>query len=100
MEKDVAGCPSLLSHYGLTNPGTSRTSPAAYPTPVRFDERGVETGRSATAPLLDSIYMICFMSHDSHARARASDSRIARRSCVRVSFARLSPVANYKCVCT
>ena len=32
MEKDAAGCPSLLSHYGLTNPGTSRTSPAAYPT--------------------------------------------------------------------
>jgi hypothetical protein len=30
MEKDAAGCPSLPSHYGLTNPGTSRTSPAAY----------------------------------------------------------------------
>ena len=44
MEKDAAGCPSLPIAYGLTNPGTSRTSPAAYPTPVRFDERGVETG--------------------------------------------------------
>ena len=32
MEKGAAGCPSLPSHYGLTNPGTSRTSPAAYPT--------------------------------------------------------------------
>ena len=30
MEKDAAGCPSLPSHYGLTNPGTSRTSPVAY----------------------------------------------------------------------
>jgi len=30
MEKDAAGCPSLPSHHGLTNPGTSRTSPAAY----------------------------------------------------------------------
>jgi hypothetical protein len=29
-EKDAAGCPSLPSHYGLTNPGVSRTSPAAY----------------------------------------------------------------------
>jgi hypothetical protein len=37
MEKGAAGCPSLPSHYGLMNPGTSRTSPAAYPTssPVR-----------------------------------------------------------------
>ena len=33
MEKDAAGCPSLPSHYGLTNPGTSRTSPVAYLTP-------------------------------------------------------------------
>ena len=24
MEKDAAGCPSLPSHYGLTNPGISR----------------------------------------------------------------------------
>ena len=32
MEKDAAGYPSLPLHYGLTNPGTSRTSPAAYPT--------------------------------------------------------------------
>jgi len=32
MEKDAAGCLSLLWHYRLTNPGTSRTSPAAYPT--------------------------------------------------------------------
>jgi hypothetical protein len=24
MKKDAAGCPSLPSHYGLTNPGTSR----------------------------------------------------------------------------
>jgi hypothetical protein len=32
MEKDAAGCLSLLSHYRLTNPGTRRTSPAAYPT--------------------------------------------------------------------
>src|SRR4051794_10248654 len=30
-------------HYGLMNPGTRRTSPAAYPTHARFDERGVET---------------------------------------------------------
>jgi hypothetical protein len=29
MEKDAAGCPSLPTHYGPTNPGTSRTSPAA-----------------------------------------------------------------------
>ena len=35
MEKDAAGCPSLPSHYGLTNPGTSRTSPAAYLTTKR-----------------------------------------------------------------
>ena len=33
MEKDAAGCPSLPSHHGLTNPGTSRTPPAAYLTP-------------------------------------------------------------------
>ena len=32
MEKDAAGYPSLPLHYGLMNPGTSRTSPAAYPT--------------------------------------------------------------------
>jgi len=32
MEKDATGCLSLLSHYKLTNPGTRRTSPAAYPT--------------------------------------------------------------------
>lgn len=32
-EKDAVGCPSLPTHYGLTNPDTSRTSPAAYPTP-------------------------------------------------------------------
>jgi hypothetical protein len=32
MEKDAAGYLSLLSHDRLTNPGTSRTSPAAYPT--------------------------------------------------------------------
>ena len=36
MEKDAAGYPSLPLHYGLTNPGTSRTSPAAYPTHVRI----------------------------------------------------------------
>jgi hypothetical protein len=30
MEKDAAGYPSLPLHYGLTNPGTGRTSPAAY----------------------------------------------------------------------
>ena len=30
MEKNAAGCPSLLSHYGLTNSGTSRTSSVAY----------------------------------------------------------------------
>jgi len=48
MEKDADGRPSLPTHHGLTNPGTSRTSPAAYPTHVRFDEQGVETehGRS------------------------------------------------------
>ncbi len=34
MEKDAAGYPSLLSHYGLTNSGISRTSPAAYPTVI------------------------------------------------------------------
>ena len=32
MEKDAAGYLSLLSHYRLTNSGTRRTSPAAYPT--------------------------------------------------------------------
>ena len=32
MEKDAAGYPSLPLHYGLMNPGISRTSPAAYPT--------------------------------------------------------------------
>jgi hypothetical protein len=32
MEKDAADCLSLPSHYRLTNPGTRRTSPAAYPT--------------------------------------------------------------------
>jgi hypothetical protein len=32
MEKDAAGSPLLPMHHGLTNPGTSRTSPAAYPT--------------------------------------------------------------------
>ena len=32
MEKDATGYPSLPLHYGLTNPGISRTSPAAYPT--------------------------------------------------------------------
>ena len=32
MEKDAAGYLSLLSQDGLTNSGTSRTSPAAYPT--------------------------------------------------------------------
>jgi len=32
MEKDAAGYQSLLSHDRLTNPGTRRTSPAAYPT--------------------------------------------------------------------
>ena len=40
MEKDAAGCPSLPSHYGLTNPGTSRTSPAAYLTPKDARFRG------------------------------------------------------------
>jgi hypothetical protein len=40
MEKDAAGYPQ-----GHMKPGTSRISPAAYPTPIRFDERGVETGR-------------------------------------------------------
>jgi hypothetical protein len=45
MEKDAAGCPSLLMHYGLTNPGTSRTSPAAYPTHVRFGGGPTEKGR-------------------------------------------------------
>src|SRR4051812_5561709 len=32
MEKDAADCLSLPSHYRLTNLGTRRTSPAAYPT--------------------------------------------------------------------
>ena len=40
MEKDAAGCPSLPSHYGLTNPGTSRTSPVAYLTPKDAGIRG------------------------------------------------------------
>ena len=30
MEKDADGHPSLPLHSGLTNPGPSRTSPAAY----------------------------------------------------------------------
>jgi hypothetical protein len=52
MEKGAAGYPSLPLHYGLTNSGTSRTSPVAYPTPVQFDERGVETehGMASEAP--------------------------------------------------
>jgi hypothetical protein len=52
MEKDAAGCPSLPLQYGLTNPGTNRTSPAAYPTHAGFDERGVETehGEASEAP--------------------------------------------------
>jgi hypothetical protein len=43
MEKDAAGCPSLPSHYGLTNPGTSRTSPAAYLTREDAGFRGWDT---------------------------------------------------------
>ena len=49
MEKDAAGYPSLPLHYGLMNPGTSRTSPAAYPTssPVL---RGGGGGDAASLP--------------------------------------------------
>jgi len=47
MEKDAAGYPSLLLHYGLTNPGTSRTSPAAYLTRCRCVVRG---GNEACLP--------------------------------------------------
>jgi len=43
MEKGAAGCPSLPLHYGLTNPGTSRTSPAAYPTSSPVRRGAVET---------------------------------------------------------
>ena len=49
MEKDAAGCPSLPTHYGPTNPGTSRTSPAAYPT-ARTVLRGGGAGNSTSLP--------------------------------------------------
>jgi hypothetical protein len=42
MEKDAAGCPSLLLHYGITNPGTRRTSPAVYPTRRRTLELWID----------------------------------------------------------
>jgi len=42
MEKDAAGFPQ-----GLTNSGTRRTSPAAYPTPMTFGE--IDVGRAPHA---------------------------------------------------
>ena len=44
MEKDAAGCPSLLLHYGIMNPGTRRTSPAVYPTSGGLSNSGVFVG--------------------------------------------------------